>query len=498
MTTALETPEKRLSSLSAAKKRWEISSTELQGHLAKARDLSAQISTPLQLLRQQVDRQTDLGRDLAASLATLRIKENQSGFTLPPLPIDHLDPGVRPTLIRALEQVRCLAAQDPATWGLPEEDPPLLAEAFRQTNRLLGVLMHSLAAMPPESDRQLHWAEGAVAVLDLVEPRSAFLTSRGQCLAQEAAWRADWLKWVKRALQDDHRSPCGMIDEVEALVRHLTSASSLANRSAEVANDWWQPRLDEGDPAVWVAADGWNLACLAREIGRLEGVKPDSLFQEVLACLVHDLGMGLIPTDLWLCENRLEREDLRSLEIHCRMGEELLARLLPGQLAVRQAVRWHHERVGGGGYPDGFCGPELSPLAKWISVLEVYGGLQLDRPHRSAVSPVAAWRTLQSWARQGLLDAAQVNRLDNLGPLPSGSLLRFGDGSLAMVAGSVSSGNSASAWISRFTGFGGQCLPFPAVPKVIDPREVGSVGDFSAYTHRERREVLAHVCPWLG
>ena len=111
---------------------------------------------------------------------------------------------------------------------------------------------------------------------------------------------------------------------------------------------------------------------------------------------------------------------------------------------------------------------------------------------------MAAWRTLQSWARQGLLDAAQVNRLDNLGPLPSGSLLRFGDGSLAMVAGSVSSGNSASAWISRFTGFGGQCLPFPAVPKVIDPREVGSVGDFSAYTHRERREVLAHVCPWLG
>lgn len=501
--------EERLSAIRQAFGRFAHGSATMQSELAGLLDQSGKLGGPLAWLRGQVTEQCAAQRAASGLLSGLKGPEaelpagtSQAGAQA--LPVDRLDESVRPTLERALEQSRSLSALDPSTWSLQGEESPVLGTALQVLQSMFGQMIHSMLAMPAERERQMHWAEGARAFLDQVESRLSFVVQRSRSLARETALRADWLAWVREAARvgkNNEKPAANLVERLDYLVQEVAEVGTLG---ADLAKIWWQPVLGENDPAVWVAADGWNLAWIAAEVARLEGVSPQALSasETLHACLLHDVGLVLMPVALWLGESRLARDERRVMETHCRRGEELVGLLMPNRHVLRKAVLWHHERGDGTGYPDGYKGPELSPLSKWLAVLEVYGGLQVARAHRPAASAVDAWRTVHAWARQGLLEASEVARLDLIGPLPAGTLLRFSDGSLGLSGGCVTQGDAASSWVIPLTGPSGQVLPIPQAPSTIDPRQVGShgrgAGDIAAYHGLERKALLREFCPWLG
>lgn len=503
-TSVIESPEGRMEALRGLAGRFSKHSELVQSNLAHVLEQTGKISGPMAWVKGKVREQVVAAREATGLLGGLGIECQASSMGAGREPgVECLSEVARPTLERALELTRLLSALDVKAWMLTGEEVPVFGTALNQIQAIFSQLVHALLAMPADPDRQNHWAEGTSLFLDQMDGKIRHLISRGRSLARETALRGDWLDWVREAITAGKSE--GEIlpefgDRLDFLAKTMAETGALGINLAQI---WWQPAKWVNDPAVWVAADGWNLAWVACAVAHLEGIQPPALVQSDIlqACLLHDLGMALGEVTTWMGANRLESGELRAIEIHPRQGEELVSRIFPTRHNLRKGVLWHHEKMNGSGYPDGFMGPELSPISKWLAVLEVYGGLQLDRPHRPGISPVDAWRTVHSWSRQGLLDPAEVARLDLIGPLPSGTLLRLSDGALGLVCGSLVQGDAATAWVSPFTTPGGQVLPIPGSPAIIDPRQVGGsggTGDIIACHGASRRAVLKDFCPWLG
>ena len=509
--TVAKSTEDRLGFIRQAVDRFARGSANLQSELAEIVDKTGRLGGPLAWLRGQVNEQQGAQRATSGMLsgigasgleATLPVLPSHGGTSEVRLPVSRLDETVRPTLERALEQSRALAALDSAAWALPGEETPVLAAGLVRVQAIFGQLIHSLLSMPSDRDRQIHWAEGTRAFLDEVEGKLALLVQRSRELTRETALRADWFSWVREVVRagiNNEKPASNLVDRLDCLVREMAETGHLG---VDLAKVWWQPVPGEKAPEVWVAADGWNLAWTAAEVARLEGVGPQALSasETLHSCLLHDIGMAFLPGDLWITEALLAGEQRKALEAHASRGEALVAQLMPERHGLRKAVLWHHERADGTGYPDGHKGPELSPLSGWLAVLDVYAGLQMDRAHRPAVSPVDAWRTVHAWARQGLLESSEAARLNLLGPLPIGTLIKMADGALALSAGCVSQADVSSAWVVPLTNSAGQPLAVPQSPKTIDPRTVGGIGrsDVMAFHGLDRKALLRETCPWLG
>ena len=115
---------------------------------------------------------------------------------------------------------------------------------------------------------------------------------------------------------------------------------------------------------------------------------------------LHDVGLLAIPAGT-LSERRwISAESFRCVQEHCRIGYEILRPLCSLGDALG-AVRHHHERMNGTGYPDGLAGEGIPLGARVLAVADTYDAMTHDRPHRAAVSPSAALAELRRCAPAG-------------------------------------------------------------------------------------------------
>src|SRR5918997_990578 len=80
-------------------------------------------------------------------------------------------------------------------------------------------------------------------------------------------------------------------------------------------------------------------------------------------------------------------------------GIEAFARL-PGLEETATAVRFHHERWDGRGYPDGRAGEAIPLESRIIGACDAYCSMTADRPYRSALTPQKARSLLRATAGQ--------------------------------------------------------------------------------------------------
>jgi HD-GYP domain-containing protein (c-di-GMP phosphodiesterase class II) len=68
------------------------------------------------------------------------------------------------------------------------------------------------------------------------------------------------------------------------------------------------------------------------------------------------------------------------------VADRILARIRPLE-RLRPAIRHHHERYDGKGYPDHLVGEDIPLLARILSVAESCDAMMSPRPYRSALPP---------------------------------------------------------------------------------------------------------------
>jgi len=109
-----------------------------------------------------------------------------------------------------------------------------------------------------------------------------------------------------------------------------------------------------------------------------------------LAAQLHDIGKCLLDLEELLDKpGKLTSEEWVEMKKHPVAGAEIVSEMEfhPG---ISHWVRHHHERMDGGGYPDGLPGPQIAVGARIICVADAYTALTEPRPYRRALSPLEA------------------------------------------------------------------------------------------------------------
>jgi putative nucleotidyltransferase with HDIG domain len=116
-----------------------------------------------------------------------------------------------------------------------------------------------------------------------------------------------------------------------------------------------------------------------------------------IGALIHDIGYLSLPPDLATREDRLNDLEREIVRAHAEFGDTILSEAgFPK--SVRNVVRHHHERVDGGGYPDGLRGDAIPLGARIVAIAEAYDALRSPRGARHALPESQALRMLEAEA----------------------------------------------------------------------------------------------------
>jgi len=122
-------------------------------------------------------------------------------------------------------------------------------------------------------------------------------------------------------------------------------------------------------------------------IGTLIGLSEEELNTLYWAALLHDVGKLAVAQSVLTKSGRLTSEELEEIRRHPTYGADLLMGISPHLEQVAAAVRSHHERWDGKGYPQGISGDQIPLLARIVSVIDVYEALTSPRPYRDPLLP---------------------------------------------------------------------------------------------------------------
>jgi HD-GYP domain-containing protein (c-di-GMP phosphodiesterase class II) len=119
-------------------------------------------------------------------------------------------------------------------------------------------------------------------------------------------------------------------------------------------------------------------------LGKKLGLKRHA--REVLhwASLFHDVGKISVPDAILNKPGTLTEEEFAVIKRHPVVGSEVLSHIEQLHEAL-PAIRHHHERMDGSGYPDGLKGDEVPLAARIIAVADVYDALTSTRSYRPAM-----------------------------------------------------------------------------------------------------------------
>jgi putative nucleotidyltransferase with HDIG domain len=122
---------------------------------------------------------------------------------------------------------------------------------------------------------------------------------------------------------------------------------------------------------------------LAVAVGRELGLGESELEHLSQAGLLHDIGKIGVPDSVLLKDGPLNDAEWRLMRAHSEEGARIVERL--GHLhEVVPAIRHHHERLDGRGYPEGLVGDEIPLAARIIHVADALDAMVTRRLYRAA------------------------------------------------------------------------------------------------------------------
>lgn len=143
--------------------------------------------------------------------------------------------------------------------------------------------------------------------------------------------------------------------------------------------------IETRDP--YTSGHSQRVSLLAGQIAEALGLSRVVVDRIKMAALLHDIGkIEAVYTDILRKPDSLTSEERSVIESHVLKGEQLLRDLASVPDDVVKAVRHHHEREDGTGYPDKLEGPDIPVGAKIIVICDAVDAMLSDRPYRRALS----------------------------------------------------------------------------------------------------------------
>jgi len=133
------------------------------------------------------------------------------------------------------------------------------------------------------------------------------------------------------------------------------------------------------------------------EIARALGLDEAARQTVAAAALLHDVGKIGVPDAVLRKPGRLTDEEMETVKHHPVMGAVMVG-AVPGLAETLDAIRHHHERWDGAGYPDGLRGEAIPLVARLLAVADAFSAMTSDRPYRKGMDPARARRLMEEGA----------------------------------------------------------------------------------------------------
>lgn len=140
-----------------------------------------------------------------------------------------------------------------------------------------------------------------------------------------------------------------------------------------------------------------RVAHWGREIAKEIGLPAKKVDEVYFGGILHDIGKIGIEDEILNKKGKLTPEEYDKIKQHTVIGYEIIKQagmfheLLP-------AIRSHHERIDGKGYPDGLVGEEIPLVARILAVSDAFDAMVADRPYRKGLPVSQALQEIERGA----------------------------------------------------------------------------------------------------
>jgi len=175
----------------------------------------------------------------------------------------------------------------------------------------------------------------------------------------------------------------------------LERANRLLKERSTAAMESLSATVDARD--AYTAGHSRRVRKLALGIGRELGLSQTELEVVGQAALFHDIGKLAIPDSILLKPDHLTDDEWALMQNHAEEGASIINRLGFLTDAV-PAIRHHHERFDGRGYPDNLVGEDIPLGARIIHVADAFDSMLSTRVYKPARDYEGALRELDEHA----------------------------------------------------------------------------------------------------
>jgi HD-GYP domain-containing protein (c-di-GMP phosphodiesterase class II) len=137
-----------------------------------------------------------------------------------------------------------------------------------------------------------------------------------------------------------------------------------------------------------------RLAQYAEQLGQVVGFAEAHLVNLRMAAILHDVGKIAVPEAILNKLGALTLEEYHIMQQHPVVGE-MICQPLRSVRAILPAIRHHHERWDGTGYPDRLAGEAIPLDARIIAIVDTFDAMTSDRPYRRGMPVEQALRILR-------------------------------------------------------------------------------------------------------
>ena len=145
--------------------------------------------------------------------------------------------------------------------------------------------------------------------------------------------------------------------------------------------------VEAKDP--YTAGHSQRVRCIALAIGRELHLSRERLEILGTSALFHDVGKIAVPDAILTKPGKLDAAEFETIKQHAARGAEIVSKLSRLKDSV-PAIRHHHERWDGLGYPDGLVGDQIPLEASIVGLADAWDAMTTERPYARALPLTAA------------------------------------------------------------------------------------------------------------
>lgn len=159
--------------------------------------------------------------------------------------------------------------------------------------------------------------------------------------------------------------------------RHFSTSTSVLESLLGMA---WV--VEARDP--YTGGHLWRVSRYAALLCERAGTSRAVCARVSIGAFLHDLGKVGIPDTILRKPSALSNDEYAVMRTHPELGARLLAGHPLAHWAV-DAVRSHHERPDGLGYPQGLSGEAIPYASEVVGICDAFDAMTSARPYRSAM-----------------------------------------------------------------------------------------------------------------